>query len=57
MSREAKCTPLICAMKAPERVPSVTFFGRNLDPGCTKDIEPNPILGRDMKLPMMLLSR
>ena len=46
---DGACIALICAMKAPERVSGVFFFGCNMDPSGTKDIEPNPILDRCLR--------
>jgi pimeloyl-ACP methyl ester carboxylesterase len=43
---DGACTALILAMKAPERVAGVFFFGCNMDPSGTKEIEPSPVLDR-----------
>jgi pimeloyl-ACP methyl ester carboxylesterase len=43
---DGACTALILARKAPTRVAGVFFFGCNMDPSGTKEIEPSPILGR-----------
>jgi pimeloyl-ACP methyl ester carboxylesterase len=37
---------LILARQAPARVSGVFFFGCNMDPSGTKDIESSPVLGR-----------
>jgi pimeloyl-ACP methyl ester carboxylesterase len=43
---DGACTALILASKAPERVAGVLFFGCNMDPSGTKDIEFTPMLQR-----------
>jgi pimeloyl-ACP methyl ester carboxylesterase len=43
---DGACTALIVSMKAPERVSGVFFFGCNMDPSGTKEIEPSPVLDR-----------
>ena len=43
---DGACIALILAMKAPARVAGVFFFGCNMDPSGTKEIEPSPILDR-----------
>jgi pimeloyl-ACP methyl ester carboxylesterase len=43
---DGACIALILAMKAPARIAGVFFFGCNMDPSGTKEIEPSPILGR-----------
>ncbi len=43
---DGACTALVLAMKAPERVCGVFFFGCNMDPSGTKDIEPSPVIDR-----------
>jgi pimeloyl-ACP methyl ester carboxylesterase len=43
---DGACTALILARKAPTRVAGIFFFGCNMDPSGTKEIEPSPILGR-----------
>ena len=43
---DGACTALILASKAPERVAGVFFFGCNMDPSGTKDIEFTPTLKR-----------
>jgi len=43
---DGACTALILARQAPARVSGVFFFGCNVDPSGTKDIEPSPVLGR-----------
>jgi pimeloyl-ACP methyl ester carboxylesterase len=43
---DGACTALILASKAPERVAGVFFFGCNMDPSGTKDVEFTPILKR-----------
>ena len=43
---DGACTALILAMKAPERVASVLFFGCNMDPSGTKQVEFGPVLQR-----------
>jgi pimeloyl-ACP methyl ester carboxylesterase len=44
---DGACIALVLAARAPERIAGVFFFGCNMDPGGTKEIEwPNPILDR-----------
>lgn len=43
---DGACSALILARKAPERVARVFFFGCNMDPSGTKDIEFTPTLKR-----------
>ena len=43
---DGACIALILAMKAPERVAGVFFFGCNMDPRGTKGFEPTPIVDR-----------
>ena len=43
---DGACIALIVAMKAPERVVGVFFFGCNMDPSGTKEFEPTPIVDR-----------
>jgi pimeloyl-ACP methyl ester carboxylesterase len=43
---DGACTALVLASNAPERVAGVFFFGCNMDPSGTKDIEFTPILQR-----------
>lgn len=43
---DGACTALVLASKAPERVAGVFFFGCNMDPSGTKDIEFTPMLKR-----------
>jgi pimeloyl-ACP methyl ester carboxylesterase len=43
---DGACTALVLASKAPERVAGVFFFGCNMDPSGTKEIEFTPILKR-----------
>jgi pimeloyl-ACP methyl ester carboxylesterase len=43
---DGACTAMILAMKAPERVEGVFFFGCNMDPSGTKEVEFSPILKR-----------
>ncbi|RCW81165.1 alpha/beta fold hydrolase [Phyllobacterium bourgognense] len=43
---DGACIALILAMKAPERVAGVFFFGCNMDPSGTKEFEPTPIVDR-----------
>jgi len=43
---DGACTALILAMQAPERVAGVFFFGCNMDPSGTKEVEFTPILKR-----------
>jgi len=43
---DGACTALILGMKAPERVARVFFFGCNMDPSGTKEVEFGPILKR-----------
>src|SRR5258706_9281147 len=39
---DGACIALILAMKAPARIAGVFFFGCNMDPSGTKEIEPSP---------------
>ncbi|MEO7909559.1 MAG: alpha/beta hydrolase [Roseiflexaceae bacterium] len=43
---DGACTALILAMQAPKRVAGVFFFGCNMDPSGTKEVEFSPILKR-----------
>ncbi len=43
---DGACIALILAGQAPARVAGVFFFGCNMDPSGTKEIQPSPILGR-----------
>lgn len=43
---DGACTALILAMHAPDRVSGVFFFGCNMDPSGTKEIQPSPVLDR-----------
>jgi pimeloyl-ACP methyl ester carboxylesterase len=43
---DGACTALILAMNAPARVAGVFFFGCNMDPSGTKEVEFSPILRR-----------
>ena len=43
---DGACSALILARKAPERVARVFFFGCNMDPSGTKEVEFTPILQR-----------
>src|SRR5215208_1321698 len=43
---DGACTALILASEAPERVAGVFFFGCNMDPSGTKDVEFTPIIKR-----------
>jgi pimeloyl-ACP methyl ester carboxylesterase len=43
---DGACTALVLASNAPERVAGVFFFGCNMDPSGTKDVEFTPILKR-----------
>jgi pimeloyl-ACP methyl ester carboxylesterase len=43
---DGACTALVLASKAPERVAGVFFFGCNMDPSGTKDVEFTPTLKR-----------
>ena len=43
---DGACIALILAIKAPARVAGVFFFGCNMDPSGTKQVEPGPILDR-----------
>ncbi|TGQ35681.1 alpha/beta hydrolase [Mesorhizobium sp. M00.F.Ca.ET.216.01.1.1] len=43
---DGACIALILAMQAPNRVACVFFFGCNMDPSGTKEIEPSPVLDR-----------
>ena len=44
---DGACTALVIAMKAASRVSGVFFFGCNMDPSGTKDVDfSNPVLGR-----------
>jgi pimeloyl-ACP methyl ester carboxylesterase len=43
---DGACIALILAMKRHARISGVFFFGCNMDPSGTKEIEPSPILGR-----------
>ncbi len=43
---DGACVALILAMKAPQRVAGVFFFGCNMDPSGVREIAPSPILER-----------
>ena len=43
---DGACTALILGMKAPARVSGVFFFGCNMDPSGTKDMQPSPVINR-----------
>jgi pimeloyl-ACP methyl ester carboxylesterase len=43
---DGACTALVLASKAPERVAGVFFFGCNMDPSGTKDVDFTPALKR-----------
>ena len=43
---DGACTALILAMQVPERVSAVLFFGCNMDPSGTKDVQPSTALSR-----------
>lgn len=43
---DGACTALILGATAPARVAGVFFFGCNMDPSGTKEIEPSPLLDR-----------
>ena len=43
---DGACIALILAMKAPERVTGVFFFGCNMDPSGAKEFKPNPVIER-----------
>jgi pimeloyl-ACP methyl ester carboxylesterase len=43
---DGACIALILAMKAPQRVAGVFFFGCNMDPSGTKELAPNPVIER-----------
>jgi pimeloyl-ACP methyl ester carboxylesterase len=43
---DGACTALVLARNAPARIAGVFFFGCNMDPSGTKNIDPSPILGR-----------
>ncbi len=43
---DGACIALILGMKAPERVAGVFFFGCNMDPSGTKEVEFGPVLRR-----------
>jgi pimeloyl-ACP methyl ester carboxylesterase len=43
---DGACIALILAMKAPERVSGVFFFGCNMDPSGTKEFKRNPVIER-----------
>lgn len=43
---DGACIALVLAMKAPERVRGVFFFGCNMDPGGTKDFVATPVIDR-----------
>ncbi|QIP17910.1 alpha/beta hydrolase [Spirosoma aureum] len=44
---DGACIALILAMKVPARIAGVFFFGCNMDPGGTREIEwPNPVIDR-----------
>jgi pimeloyl-ACP methyl ester carboxylesterase len=43
---DGACTAMILGLKAPARVAGVFFFGCNMDPSGTREVEFTPILGR-----------
>lgn len=43
---DGACVALILGMKAADRIEGVFFFGCNMDPSGTKEIEPGPVLDR-----------
>lgn len=43
---DGACIAMIVGMKHPARAERVLFFGCNMDPSGTKEIKPNPVLGR-----------
>ncbi|MER9139657.1 alpha/beta hydrolase [Mesorhizobium sp. M0047] len=43
---DGACVALILGMTAADRIASVFFFGCNMDPSGTKEIEPSPVLDR-----------
>jgi pimeloyl-ACP methyl ester carboxylesterase len=43
---DGACIGLILAAQAPERVSGVLFFGCNMDPSGTNDVQPSPALSR-----------
>ncbi len=43
---DGACIGLILARQAPERIAGVFFFGCNMDPSGTKEIQPSPLLDR-----------
>ncbi|MGX9120973.1 alpha/beta fold hydrolase [Mesorhizobium sp. BHbsci] len=43
---DGACTALILALQAPDRVSGVFFFGCNMDPSGTKEVQPSPVLDR-----------
>jgi pimeloyl-ACP methyl ester carboxylesterase len=43
---DGACIALILAMKAPERVAGVFFFGCNMDPSGAKEFAPTPVIDR-----------
>jgi pimeloyl-ACP methyl ester carboxylesterase len=43
---DGACTALILAMKAPDRVAGVFFFGCNMDPSGTKELESTSVIDR-----------
>ncbi|MER9331868.1 alpha/beta hydrolase [Mesorhizobium sp. M0488] len=43
---DGACVALILGMKAADRIEGVFFFGCNMDPSGTKEVEPGPVLDR-----------
>lgn len=43
---DGACVALILGMKAADRIEGVFFFGCNMDPSGTKEVEPSPVLDR-----------
>jgi pimeloyl-ACP methyl ester carboxylesterase len=43
---DGACTSMVLGMKQPHRVAGVFFFGCNMDPGGTKEIQQGPVLDR-----------
>jgi pimeloyl-ACP methyl ester carboxylesterase len=43
---DGACVALILGMKAADRIKGVFFFGCNMDPSGTKEVEPGPVLDR-----------
>ncbi|EJN05312.1 alpha/beta hydrolase [Phyllobacterium sp. YR531] len=43
---DGACTSMVLGIKAPQRVAGVFFFGCNMDPSGTKEVQPSPVLDR-----------